>query len=165
MRLRIAAAALTIGLCTAGVASADEVPPEFQNRPTVANCYNAVPTIIVPAPGMVTFGGPGPDVILGTPGPDVIFGLGGNDIILGLDGNDELHGGAGNDLICAGRGEDTAQGGADHDTVYGEPGSDDLFGGDGMDLLSGDAGNSDDGDGQLGFDYCPPSTENPVSCV
>ena len=138
MRLRIAAAALTIGLCTAGVASADEVPPEFQNRPTVADCYNAVPTIVVPAPGMVTFGGPGPDVILGTPGPDVILGLGGNDIILGLDGDDELHGGAGND---------------------------DLFGGDGMDLLSGDAGNSDDGDGQLGFDYCTPTTENPVSCV
>lgn len=164
MRLRIAAATLAIGLCTAGVASADEVPPEFQNRPTIADCYNAVPTQWVTAPGMVTFGGPGQDVIVGTNGPDTILGLGGNDIILGYDGEDQIHGGAGNDLICAGLRADKVQGGADHDTVYGEPGDDDMWGGEGADLLSGDAGESDDGDGQVGQDYCPPTTENPVSC-
>lgn len=163
MKLRIAVAALAIGLCTAGVAAADEVPPAFQNRPTIADCYNAVPTHWA-VPGMPTFGGPGPDVIVGTNGPDVIFGLGGNDIILGYAGADEIHGGAGNDLICAGLHNDKVQGGADHDTVYGEPGNDDMWGGDGMDLLSGDAGDSDDGDGQVGFDYCPSTTENPVSC-
>ena len=165
MKLRIAAAALAIGLCTAGVASADEVPPEFQNRPTPADCYNAVPTIVVPAPGMVTFGGVGPDVILGTPGPDVIWGMGGNDIIIGLGADDELHGGDGNDLICAGWGNDRVQGGPDHDTVYGEAGDDRMRGGDGMDLLSGDAHvNGDAGDGEAGFDFCTASTEVQVSC-
>jgi hypothetical protein len=134
MRLRIAAAALAIGLCTAGVASADEVPPEFQNRPGQAACYNAVPTIVGSG---VIFGGPGPDVIVGSNGPDVIHGLTGADVILWLGDDDVIFGGQGNDLVCAGWGEDYVQGGGDHDTVYGE----------------------------AGFDYCPPSTENPVSCV
>lgn len=165
MKLRIAAAALTIGLCTAGVAAADEVPPEFQNRPTPADCYNAVPTIEVEKPGLVTFGGVGPDVIVGTPGPDVIWGMGGDDIIIGLGGDDELHGGAGNDLICAGAGNDRVQGGPDHDTVYGEPGDDRMRGGDGMDLLSGNAHlEGDAGDGEAGFDFCTASTEVQVSC-
>ena len=44
------------------------------------------------------------------------------------------------------------------------PPDDDMLGGDGMDLLSGDA-NFDRGDGQLGFDFCPASTEVTVSCV
>ncbi|MFD4638653.1 calcium-binding protein [Lentzea sp. NPDC058436] len=161
MRLRIAAAALAIGLCTAGVASADEVPPEFQNRPTQADCYNAVPTIVGSG---VIFGGPGPDVIVGSNGPDVIYGLTGADIILGLGDNDVIYGGQGDDLVCAGAGADYVQGGGDRDTVYGEPGKDNLFGGDGEDLLSGDLHPDDYGDGQAGLDFCTPSTENPVSC-
>ncbi|WP_112261672.1 hypothetical protein [Lentzea terrae] len=163
MKLRIAVAALAIGLCTAGVASADEVPPEFQNRPTIADCYNAVPTQWA-VPGMPTFGGPGPDVIVGTNGPDVIFGLGDNDIILGYAGEDEIHGGAGNDLICAGWHDDKVQGGAGHDTVYGEPGVDKMRGGDGADLLSGDQNAPDEGDGEAGVNFCPASTEVQVNC-
>ncbi|WP_329794226.1 hypothetical protein V1227_14710 [Lentzea sp. DG1S-22] len=73
MRLRIAAAALAIGLCTAGVATADEVPPEFRNRPPLSACYNAVPTIV--GAGFIT-GTPLPDVILGSNEPDTIVGLG-----------------------------------------------------------------------------------------
>jgi Ca2+-binding RTX toxin-like protein len=165
MKFRIAAAALTIGLCTAGVAAADDVPPEFQNRPTPADCYNSVPTIQVPAPGMVTVGGAGPDVIWGTPGPDIIWGMGGGDIIVGLGADDELHGGDGNDLICAGGGDDRVQGGPDHDTVYGEPGDDRMRGGDGMDLLSGDADATDDrGDGEAGLNFCTVTTEIQVNC-
>jgi hypothetical protein len=83
MRPRIAAAALAIGPCTAGVAQADEVPPEFQNRPTPANCYNAVPTIV--GAGFIV-GGPGPDVIVGSNGPDIILGPGAGDTIFGGDG-------------------------------------------------------------------------------
>jgi RTX calcium-binding nonapeptide repeat (4 copies) len=163
MKLRIAAAALAIGLCTAGVASADEVPPEFQNRPTLADCYNAVPTYIIPMPGLVTTLGGGNDVILGTNGPDEIWAGAGNDIIIGMDGDDVIHGEDDNDLICAGRGNDKATGERDHDTVYGEPGNDRLRGGDGMDLLDGGMHN-DGGDGEAGFDFCTASTEVQVSC-
>lgn len=106
------ASALAIAICTGGVAQADDVPPPFQNRPTAAVCYNAVPTIVGAG---VILGGPGADVIVGSNGPDEIFGFGANDIILGLGANDIIHGGQ--------------------------------------------------GDGQLGFDYCTPSTEVTLSCV
>jgi Ca2+-binding RTX toxin-like protein len=163
MRLRIAAAALTIGLCTAGVAAADDIPPDFQNRPTIADCYNAVPTM--GGAGLI-IGGPGNDVIVGSNGPDDIWGMGGNDVILGLDGDDVIHGGDGNDLICAGRGDDLVQGGPDDDTVHGEPGDDKMRGGDGRDLLSGNAHvHQDEGDGEVGVDVCTASTEIPVSCL
>jgi Ca2+-binding RTX toxin-like protein len=163
MKLRIAAATLAIGLCTAGVATADEVPPEFQNRPTPADCYNAVPTYVIPAPNMVTVTGGGNDVILGTPGADEIWAGAGNDIILGMGGDDVIHGEDGNDLICAGWGDDKADGDRGHDTVYGEPGNDRMRGGDGMDLLDGGL-NTDGGDGEAGFDFCTASTEAQVSC-
>lgn len=162
MKLRIAAAALTIGLCTAGVAAADEVPPEFQNRPTIADCYNAVPTM--GGSGFIQ-GTPFADVIQGSPLVDDIWGLGGDDIILGLDENDVIHGGDGNDLICAGGGDDKVQGGPGHDTVHGEAGDDRMRGGDGMDLLSGNTHlHGDAGDGEAGFDFCTASTEVQVSC-
>ncbi|MFS8098675.1 hypothetical protein LFM09_16205 [Lentzea alba] len=160
MKLRIAAAALAIGLCTAGVASADEVPPEFQNRPTIADCYNAVPTIV--GSGFIS-GTMLDDVIRGSEYPDVIDASDGDDIILGLGRDDVIFGGDGNDLICAGWGEDRVQGGPGHDTVYGELGNDRMRGGDGRDLLSGDL-NFDEGDGEAGFDFCPASTEVQVSC-
>ncbi|MEV6239412.1 calcium-binding protein [Lentzea sp. NPDC051838] len=158
-----AVSALLIALCTFGVASADEVPPEFQNRPGPAACYNAVPTYVVPGPNMVTVTGGGNDVILGTPWADEIWAGAGNDIILGMGGDDVIHGGDDNDLICAGTGNDKADGDRADDTVYGEPGNDRLRGGDGMDLLSGDL-NSDGGDGEAGFDFCTASTEVQVSC-
>jgi hypothetical protein len=64
MTVLAAAALATGGLLVTGAAGAtanpDDVPPPFHDRPTVADCYNGLPTIT---------GTPGPDVLVGTPDP------------------------------------------------------------------------------------------------
>jgi len=108
---------------------------------------------IFAAPGQVTFGTPGDDVIVGTEGADRIAGLGGNDKIYGLGGNDQLSGGDGNDLLCGGDGNDELSGGNGNDELYGNAGDDDLAGGPGDDFLDGGTG-ADRLSGGLGIDEC-----------
>lgn len=105
--------------------------------------------IIVGAPGLVTAGTAGDDVIYGTAGADRITGGGGNDTIFGQAGNDELFGADGNDTLCGGPGVDLLNGGNGDDTLSGDAGNDDLsglagadrlFGGLGVDRLAGGTG-------------------------
>jgi hypothetical protein len=93
--------------------------------------------IIVAAPGQVTVGTPGDDVIYGTAGFDRISGGGGNDIIFGQGGDDQLFGGDGNDTLCGGPGADLLNGGNGDDILSGDAGNDDLAGLDGADTLFG----------------------------
>jgi Ca2+-binding RTX toxin-like protein len=138
---------LCLGVTTAnGVATASSDPPPA----AMESCAGLVPTIVVAAPGMVTFGDPGGvptnDVILGTGGPDAIHGLGGDDVICGMGGQDLLTGGVGNDRI------------------FGQGDDDDMFGGNGSDVLNGGAHNEGDrGNGGNGVDACP-ATEVLVLC-
>ncbi len=116
----------------------------------VPTCAGLPATIVVAAPGMVTFGDPGgvpaDDVIVGTPGEDDIRGLAGDDVICGLDGDDRLGGGDGDDH------------------VFGQGGDDDMAGGDGLDVLTGGPHvEGDRGNGGPGFDACP-TTEIRISC-
>jgi Ca2+-binding RTX toxin-like protein len=96
--------------------------------------------IIVGAPGLVTVGTPGDDVIYGTAGFDRIFGGGGNDTIFGQGGNDQLFGADGNDTLCGGPGDDRLDGGNGDDTLSGDADNDDLAGADGADRLFGGLG-------------------------
>ncbi|MEA2826310.1 MAG: hypothetical protein QOG43_749 [Actinomycetota bacterium] len=105
--------------------------------------------IIVAAPGLVTVGTPGDDVIYGTSGIDRIAGQGGKDTIFGQGGADQLSGGEGDDVLCGGpgadrldggNGADTLSGDADNDDLTGLAGDDRLFGGLGVDRLVGGAG-------------------------
>jgi Ca2+-binding RTX toxin-like protein len=124
--------------------------PNLARAAASFDCTTPPPaTITVAAPGLITTGTPGDDVILGTAGIDRISGGGGNDIILGGGGADDLSGGDGNDTLCGGAGADRLAGNAGNDALFGEAdndlltggaGDDGLFGGPGSDTLSGDAG-------------------------
>src|SRR4030066_448838 len=72
------------------------------------------------APGVVTLGTPGADVIAGTAGNDTIRGLGGNDRICGLGGDDDLAGNGGPDRLPGGAGQEVLPGGPR--TAHGLPG-------------------------------------------
>ncbi len=108
-----------------------------------------VGAIVVAAPGLITVGTAGNDVIFGTAGDDRILGQGGSDTIFGQGGADQLTGGEGDDIICGGpgadrldgaNGADTLSGDADNDDLAGVAGADRLFGGLGVDRLAGGAG-------------------------
>ncbi|HJV08126.1 MAG TPA: S8 family serine peptidase [Acidimicrobiales bacterium] len=109
--------------------------------------------IIVAAPGQLTVGTPGDDVIYGTAGADRIAGLGGNDTIFGQGGVDQLAGGEGNDILCGGPGGDFLDGGNGDDTLSGDADNDDLAGGAGADQLFGGLG-VDRVNGGPGTDVC-----------
>ena len=80
-----------IPLVTASILAASLLVPATTSAATAPpTCLGRPATIVVPAAGRVTWGTPGPDVIVGTSGPDVIHGDGGGDIICGGDGNDQL---------------------------------------------------------------------------
>jgi Ca2+-binding RTX toxin-like protein len=111
--------------------------------------------IVVAAPGLITFGTAGDDVIYGTAGFDRIAGQGGNDTIFGQGGNDQLTGGDGNDVICGGAGNDALAGSAGDDTLSGDAGNDDLSGGLNNDRLFGGLG-VDRLAGGDGTDICAP---------
>ena len=112
-------------------------------------------TITVGAPGLLTYGTPGDDVIYGTAGNDRIAGLGGNDLIIGGPGNDDLQGGDGDDMLCGGDGIDRLTGGAGNDFLQGDAGNDDLSGTGGDDGLYG-GGDDDRLFGGDGTDVCTP---------
>jgi Ca2+-binding RTX toxin-like protein len=151
MRLRTRLAVLTGavlfgigGVAASGVATASPAAPAW------LSCDGLAPTIIVPAPGMVTFGDPGGvptnDVIIGTNGVDEIHGLGGDDVICGLDGNDLLTGNNGDDRI------------------FGQGGDDDMLGGNGMDFMDGGPHiEGDRGNGGPNVNVCV-RTETTINC-
>ncbi|MBU1227633.1 MAG: hypothetical protein KJ698_10565 [Actinobacteria bacterium] len=123
-------------------------------------CFGEAPTIVIAAPGLVTNGTSGDDVIMGTTGVDVIDGRGGNDRICSGLGGDEVHGGKGadqistsdgNDRVFGDGGNDYIDGGAGDDTISGWTGKDKLYGGDGNDELWG-GGNDDKLYGEEGND-------------
>lgn len=89
---------------------------------------------IYAAPGQVTVGTEGDDIICGTEGVDRIFGGGGDDIIYGFGGNDQLSGGEGNDRLFGGLGNDSLVGGGGADFLSGGPGAD-RFSADGTDRI------------------------------
>lgn len=118
------------------------------------NCSNPPPaTITVAAPGLITVGTPGDDVILGTAGVDRIAGMGGNDTVIGGGGDDQLQGGEGDDVLCGGGGNDKLTGGNGNDHLQGDADNDDLTGGAGDDVLLGGGGN-DRLTGDAGTDRC-----------
>jgi len=119
---------------------------EGDEAQAIGPCFGKSPTIVIAAPGLVTYGTNGNDVIMGTTGIDVIDGLGGNDRICSGMGGDEVHGGPGHDWISAGDGNDSVfgdggndfiDGGTGDDSISGWNGDDDLRGGDGNDELWG----------------------------
>ncbi|MBS1195403.1 MAG: hypothetical protein H6R33_123 [Actinobacteria bacterium] len=91
---------------------------------SAVTCFGQAPTITA-APGTITRGTNGDDVIIGTDGDDEIRGNSGRDRICGLGGNDRLYGGPGRDRISGGGGDDYIQGntGLRH-TLTGGPGDD-----------------------------------------
>ena len=111
---------------------------------SVGLCFGRAPTDYA-APGVVTLGTPGADVIVGTAGNDTIRGLGGNDRICGLGGDDDLAGNGGLDRLSGGAGEDVLRGGpgtgnillggAGADTIIAVGGSNTVRGGGGNDLI------------------------------
>jgi len=112
----------------------------------IGPCFGKAPTIVIAAPGLVTYGTNGNDVIMGTTGIDVIDGMGGNDRICSGLGGDTVEGGYGHDWIDGGDGnywlfgdggDDYIDGGAGDDTISGWNGDDELRGGDGNDELWG----------------------------
>lgn len=109
----------------------------------IGPCFGQAPTIVIAAPGLVTYGTAGPDVILGTTGADVIYGRGGNDRICAGLGADEVHGNAGRDRIDGGDGNDWLFGDGGNDKILGGSGDDTLSGWDGEDLLIGGLGNDE----------------------
>jgi Ca2+-binding RTX toxin-like protein len=138
LRTRLAvytgAALFTAGwLVAGGVATASTVPPAA----ATVSCDGLAPTIVVPAPNMVTFGTVNADVILGTSGNDVIHGL-----------EDD-------DSICAGDGQDNITGGPGNDRGFGEGGDDNWRGGNGADFFDGGPHvEGDRGDGGNGMNNC-----------
>lgn len=115
--------------------------------------------IWVAAPGEVTYGGSGSQLIIGTDEEDYIDAGSGNDVVCGGGGYDEIHGGSGNDVL---------NGNGFYDNLYGESGNDELFGnasntdpfdvgdivvgGSGGDYLDGGAGTGDECYGDSGVD-------------
>ncbi len=110
----------------------------------IGPCFGKAPTIVIAAPGLVTVGTAGNDVIMGTTGVDVIYGMGGDDRICAGLGGDEVHGGSGRDRIDGGDG---------NDWLFGDTGDDRILGGNGDDTLSGWGGRDvligGDGDDEL----------------
>jgi len=106
----------------------------------VAPRCNGQPATIVAAPGQVTTGTSGRDVIVGTPGADTIRAGGGDDLVCAGGGDDTVDGGAGNDRLRGQRGDDTLAGRAGRDHLSGGLGDDVLLGGLGRDKLGGRAG-------------------------
>ncbi len=113
--------------------------------------------IVIAAPGLVTVGTAGNDVIYGTAGDDRIFGAGGDDIIFAGGGSDWVTGGDGKDTLCGGDGNDRLTGDAGDDLVVGGNGTDDLTGLAGNDRVIGGTGivRIDGGDGT---DTCTSGT-------
>lgn len=108
-------------------------------------CFGQAPTIVVAAPGLITTGTAGNDVILGTAGNDTIRGLAGDDRICGRGGDDVLEGNAGTDRLSGGDGDDVLRGGsgvgnqlfgaAGDDTIIAIGPSDTAHGGGGNDFV------------------------------
>ncbi len=113
--------------------------------------------IVIAAPGLVTVGTSGVDVIYGTAGDDRIFSMGGDDIVFGGGGADWITGGDGKDTLCGGDGDDRITGDAGDDHVVGGTGNDDLTGLTGNDRLIGGTGVVRI-DGGEGSDACTPGT-------
>jgi len=132
---------------------------------TVTSICSAIPpfgtlpgnNIQVAAPGLVTVGTAGNDVIYGTAGFDRITGGGGDDIIFGIGGGDWLFGGEGRDTVCGTPGNDRLTGDNGDDLIVGGAGNDDLSGWFGNDRVIGGPGTVrlDGGDGT---DTCTPGT-------
>ncbi|MDQ6724663.1 MAG: hypothetical protein M3066_00580 [Actinomycetota bacterium] len=114
--------------------------------------------IVIAAPGLITVGTAGDDVIYGTAGNDRIDGQGGNDIIFAGDGADQVIGGDGNDTLCGGGGADSLSGNAGNDLLVGGADNDDLYGGAGNDRLIGGTGR-DRLTGGDDVDVCTPGTD------
>jgi Ca2+-binding RTX toxin-like protein len=115
-------------------------------------------TIVIAAPGLVTTGTAGDDVIYGTAGNDRIDASGGNDIVFAGDGADQVIGGDGNDTLCGGNGADNLLGNAGNDLLVGGTGNDDLAGSAGNDRLIGGA-DKDRLTGGDDVDVCTPGTD------
>jgi hypothetical protein len=98
---------------------------------------------VIAAPGLVTYGTAGNDVILGTLGADVIHGMGGNDRVCAGGGADEVHGGSGRDRIDGGGGNDWLFGDNGRDKILGGTGDDTLSSWSGDDVLIGGSGNDE----------------------
>ncbi|MGI9623062.1 MAG: CAP domain-containing protein [Acidimicrobiales bacterium] len=113
-------------------------------------CFGRSATIVA-VPGQVTYGTPGPDVIVGTSGPDVIRSRGGADLICSLGGADRVYSGGGADTVDLGGGEDFARGGRGNDYIEGGNGGDVIKGTKGHDTLKGESG-TDECAGGLGND-------------
>ncbi len=121
--------------------------------PLAKKCKRKMATIVIAAPGLVTTGTEGKDVILGTKGRDKIFSLGGNDLICALKGKDKVRSGKGRDRVILSKGRDKVNGGPGKDKLRGGKGNDRVRGKGGADRLGGSAGN-DKLKGGLGFDFC-----------
>ena len=67
-------------------------------------------------------------------------GTRGRDVIAGTSRRDRIRAGKGNDLVCAGKGNDDVAGGDGRDALFGGDGRDRLRGGAGLDRLSGGFG-------------------------
>jgi hypothetical protein len=102
--------------------------------------------LVLPEPGRLLQGGPGPDTLTGGRGDDTIAGAGGDDLLSGGQGNDRILGDPGADTLRGGDGADTLNGGTGDDLIFGGASSADLrdviFGGDGNDRI--DAGHGND---------------------
>ena len=113
--------------------------------------------IVIAAPGLITYGTAGVDVIYGTAGDDRIFSMGGDDIIFAGGGQDQLVGGLGKDTLCGGDGNDMITGNEDDDLLVGGSGNDDLTGSFGNDRILGGGGTVRI-NGADGTDVCRPGT-------
>ncbi|HEX7277254.1 MAG TPA: S8 family serine peptidase, partial [Acidimicrobiales bacterium] len=134
---------------TSTVVSVCATPPQFGTLP--GN------NIVVSAPGLITVGTSGNDVIYGTAGIDRIFGAGGDDIVFALGGDDQVTGGDGRDSLCGGDGNDRLTGDAGNDLLVGGNNNDDLAGLAGDDRLIGGTG-VDRLTGGVDIDTCTPGT-------
>ena len=81
-----------------------------------------VEATILAAPGRLTTGTTGRDVIAGTPRRDRIRAGKGDDLVCAGKGNDEVFGGDGRDRLFGGDGRDRLQGGAGRDRLNGGSG-------------------------------------------
>jgi Ca2+-binding RTX toxin-like protein len=108
------------------------------------------------------FGGPNTDLLAGGPGTDRADGRASGDVVLGGEGPDQLSGGFRNDTLKGGPGADRMRGEAGEDSFRGGDGSDLIHGGDGDDFARGERGNDrilgqagiDTVDGGPGADVC-----------
>ena len=113
------------------------VPAPARPRP---RCKGQAATVIAAAPGQVTVGTNGRDVIVGSRRKDTIRSRGGRDLICARGGGDVISSGGGPDTVYGEGGNDRISGQAGPDRLFGGLGADTLFGGGGNDLLAGGPG-------------------------